>query len=89
MADLWKTFGLSPLQDDDKRLKEEVNFLTKEGYLAPPQLVPKFSKEDPDADEALDLVSEGSRALDAGSLKDALDRFSIAVEKDPMNLQYR
>ena len=86
---MWKTFGLTPLQDDDKLLKEEANFLTKEGYLAPPQLVPKFSQEDPDADEALDLIAEGSRALDAGSFKDALDRFSTAVEKDPMNLQYR
>lgn len=89
MADLWKTFGLTALQDDEKRLKEEAAYLTKEGFLAPPELVPKFSTEDPDADEAMNLVADGSRALDAGGLKDALDRFSAAVEKDPMNLQYR
>ena len=89
MADLWKTYGLKALQDDEKLLKDESTFLTKEGFLAPPELVPKFSKEDPDADEAVDLIADGSRALDAGSLKDALDRFSAAVEKDPMNLQYR
>lgn len=86
--DLWKTFGLTSLQDDEQLLKEEQNFLVKEGFLAPPQLVSKYGEE-PDPAEALDHVSQGSRALDAGCLKEALENFNLAVEKEPQNLQYR